>query len=153
MVAEESALSVDDVNSRLPLVRSIVKDIVELSSDLTFRRERLAALRLRHPAAKSRDSVYEQEVVQMESEVARDEERLQSFSAELQTVGGILTDGLTGRVDFPGDLSGERVFFCWQQGEPEIQYWHSGDCGPDQRIPLLPSIIGPGQGTTEFSGE
>ena len=133
MVAEETVLTVDEVNQRLPLVRTIVRDIVELHSDITMRKQRLSALRERHPASVSADSVYEQEVLQMETELSRDEERLDVFAQELHQVGGLLTDGSSGTVDFPGDVGGERVSLCWRSGEPDVRYWHSGACGVSDR--------------------
>lgn len=136
MVADETLLTVEDVNQRLPLVRSIVGDIVSLHADISLRRQRLLSLRERHPAPKSPDSVYEQEVLQMESELADDEVRLGSFAQELLDIGGVLADPSEGRVDFPGDLGGERVFFCWQSGEAEVLTWHSGACGESERILL-----------------
>ena len=72
----------------------------------------------------------------MESELADDEVRLGSYAQELLDIGGFLTDPAEGRVDFPGDLGGERVFFCWQSAEPEVLGWHSGACGESERILL-----------------
>ncbi len=137
MVAEETLLTVEEVNQRLPLVRSIVKDIVDLHADIAFRKQRLLSLRERHPAVKSNDSVYEQEVQQMESELTVDEGRLDDYSQELLQIGGTLTNPTLGRVDFPGDLGGERVSFCWQVGEDEVLYWHSGECGESTRVTLF----------------
>ncbi len=136
MVTEETLLTVDEVNQRLPLVKSIVRDIVDLHADIAFRKQRLYSLRERHPAPKSVDSVYEQEVQQMETELSQDETRLHQFSSELLQIGGTLTDPSMGRVDFPGDLGGERVYFCWQSGESEILFWHSGVCGESSRVSL-----------------
>jgi hypothetical protein len=81
--------------------------------------------------------VYEQEVRQMESELTADEGRLESYSCELLQIGGTLTNPALGRVDFPGDLDGERVSFCWQVGEDEVLYWHSGVCGESTRVTLF----------------
>lgn len=148
MVAEESLLTVDEVNQRLPLVRSIVKDIVDLHSDITDRKQRLKLLRDRHPASASTDSVYEQEVQQMEHELTRDESRLDEFSDELHQIGGVLTDPTTGRVDFPGDLAGERVFYCWKSGESDVLFWHSGECDGTNRISLYHEM-----GSGGFSGD
>jgi hypothetical protein len=148
MVAEESLLTVDEVNQRLPLVRSIVKDIVDLHSDISQRQQRLRSLRERHPASTSADSVYEQEVKQMEEELLRDEARLDVFSHELHQIGGMLTDAASGRVDFPGDLSGERVFFCWKNGESEVLFWHSGECDGSNRVSLYHEM-----GSGDFSGD
>ena len=137
MVAEETVLSIDEVNQRLPLVKAIVKDIVGLHADISFRRQRLVSLRERHPAQQHADSVYEQEVRQMESELSDDEVRLEQYSTELLQIGGTLTDASAGRVDFPGELSGEKVYFCWQVGEDEVLYWHSGECSPGERVSLF----------------
>ena len=136
MVADESLLTVEDVNQRLPLVRTIVRDIVELHSDIAVRKDRLLALRERHPAAGGDDSVYEQEVQQMEFELSGDEDRLESFELELQQIGGMLTNPVLGTVDFPGDIDGERVQLCWQSGEPEVLFWHGGECGKTARVSL-----------------
>ena len=146
MVAEETSLTVDEVNQRLPLVRSIVRDIVDLHTDLTQRKERLLSLRERHPASPTADSVYEQEVQQMEAEMSRDEVTLGKYSQELQQIGGELTDAATGTVDFPGDVDGERISFCWRFDEPEILFWHSDDCGGGERMSLCEV-----QGSGEFS--
>ena len=147
MVAEESLLTIDEVNQRLPLVRSIVKDIVDLHTDIADRKQRLKLLRDRHPASTS-DSVYEQEVQQMEHELSRDESRLDKFSHELHQIGGVLTDATTGRVDFPGDLAGERVFYCWKNGESDVLFWHSGKCDGTNRLSLYHEM-----GSGGFSGD
>ncbi|MFO0974987.1 MAG: DUF2203 family protein [Planctomycetaceae bacterium] len=137
MVAEETVLSVDDVNRRLPLVRSIVQDIVSLHKDLSVRRDRLRSLRDRYPAAKSADSVYEQEVLQMETELSKDEVRFAELEMELEQIGGQLSNAVSGTVDFPGEFDGDRVMFCWQIGEPEVMYLHSENCAPGNRHPLF----------------
>ena len=146
MVAEETSLTVDEVNQRLPLVRSIVRDIVDLHTDLAQRKQRLTSLRERHPASPTADSVYEQEVQQMESELTRDELTIDRYSQELEQIGGELTDAASGTVDFPGDVDGERISFCWRFDEPEILYWHSDDCGDGDRLSLYQEL-----GSGEFS--
>ncbi|MFM7919549.1 MAG: hypothetical protein ACKPJJ_04940, partial [Planctomycetaceae bacterium] len=45
-------LSVNDVNARLPLVRSIVRDVMGLHRDLSERRVRLRELRERYPVSR-----------------------------------------------------------------------------------------------------
>ncbi|MFN8707936.1 MAG: DUF2203 domain-containing protein [Planctomyces sp.] len=136
MVAEDF-LTVDEVNERLPLVRSIVRDVVELHSDIADRRERLASIRQRHPSSSSSSaSVYEEEVRQMEEELLRDEKRLEGYSEELLEIGGVLSDAATGTVDFPGESGGDRLWLCWRFDEPVVMYWHSGACGESERLPL-----------------
>jgi len=136
MVAEETLLTIEGVNQRLPLVRTIVRDIMELHRDIAVRKQRMDALRERYPASGGDDSVYEQEVLQMEAELSNDELRLDQFTQELHQIGGTLTDAFSGTVDFPGDMDGERVWLCWQSDEPEVLGWHSGDCGKSDRVSL-----------------
>jgi hypothetical protein len=150
MVAVESLLTVHEVNQRLPLVRCIVRDIVEMHSDLAQRRIRLQALRERHPALPTADSVYEQEVLQMESELTRDEQKLGEFSRELEQIGGALTNAASGTVDFPGDLDGERVSLCWRFGESEILYWHADDCGSSDRLALSQGLDSTFSGSSQL---
>ena len=130
-------LSVEDVNSRLPLVRCIMADVVDLYRDLQLRRKRLQSLRERYPSSPPGDSIYEQEVVQMEDELARDEIRMEGFEKELQQIGGSLSDPERGAVDFIGEISGERVKYCWCLGESELAYWHGSVCAESERRPLL----------------
>jgi hypothetical protein len=40
-------------------------------------------------------------------------------------VGGIES----GLVDFPTTYEGRWVYLCWQNGEPELLYWHETDAG------------------------
>ena len=122
--------TVDEANRTLPLVRMIVGDIVELFADLQRRRERLVALRSRQGGrARGVDDPYEAEVIQMESELEADVERLQEFADELKKLGVELKDPASGLVDFPTEISGREVYLCWRLGEPVVGYWHELDAG------------------------
>lgn len=41
-----------------------------------------------------------------------------------------------GLVDFPALRDGREVFLCWEQGEPDIAFWHDLDAGYAGREPL-----------------
>ena len=136
MVTDEFVLTVDEVNQRLPLVRSIVRDIMELDADLTLRRQRLRDLRQRHPSKPKADPVYEAEVQAMELDLKRDELRLNGFTDELRQIGGELTCAARGIVDFAADQDGDRIALCWKFDEPELMAWHATACGDNARLPL-----------------
>jgi len=140
MERHETSLSIDEVNQRLPLVSAIVRDIVDLFGDVSQRQARLGDLRESYPAGE-RDDDYREEVVQMEQELDRDRRQLDAFAQELEQVGGVLTNAMTGTVDFASLQSGDRVSLCWKLGEPEVMFWHSGECG-ESRIPLDPQSAG-----------
>ena len=34
-----------------------------------------------------------------------------------------------GLLDFPTTIAGQAAYWCWQAGEPEIEWWHPRDTG------------------------
>jgi hypothetical protein len=140
MEHKELLLTIDEINQRLPLVRAIVSDIVTLFDDVAQRQTRLGDLRRSHPG-NAGDGEFREEVDQMENELTRDKRQLEGFEEELQQVGGVLTNAMTGTVDFASEQSGDPVWLCWKLGEPEVMFWHSSDCG-DDRLPLAPQSAG-----------
>jgi hypothetical protein len=41
-----------------------------------------------------------------------------------------------GLIDFPALKDGKEIFLCWEQGEPDISFWHELDAGFAGREPL-----------------
>ena len=48
----------------------------------------------------------------------------------------VLRDLDRGLVDFPALRDGREVYLCWEEGEPEIGFWHEPDAGFAGRRPL-----------------
>ena len=48
----------------------------------------------------------------------------------------VLRDLDRGLIDFPSLRDGREVYLCWEEGEPEIAYWHDPDTGFAGRRPL-----------------
>jgi hypothetical protein len=48
----------------------------------------------------------------------------------------VLRDLDRGLVDFPSLRGGSEVYLCWEEGEPEIGFWHEPDAGFGGRRPL-----------------
>ena len=48
----------------------------------------------------------------------------------------VLRDLDRGLVDFPALRDGREVYLCWEEGEPEIGFWHEPDAGFRGRRPL-----------------
>ncbi len=136
--------TVEDANRTLPLVRMIVQDVVELYADLKRRRERLVSLRSRQ-GGKSRGASdpYEAEVIQMETELEADVERLEGFLEELRKIGAELQDPEAGLVGFPARRDGREVYLCWRLGEPAVDYWHDVDAGFAGRQRLSADVPAP----------
>ncbi len=137
MNATSRHFTLADANRALPLVRMIVRDIVELFPDVRRRRERLTDLQTRRGAQRDDDhDLYVEELRQMEDELDADDARLQEFLQELDDVGVELTDPMSGVVDFPALMDGREVCLSWQLGEPEIEFWHEVGESLSERRPL-----------------
>jgi hypothetical protein len=48
----------------------------------------------------------------------------------------VLRDLDRGLIDFPSLRDGREVYLCWEEGEPEIAFWHEPDTGFAGRRPL-----------------
>lgn len=130
--------SVEEANHALPLVRSIVGDIVSFYSDLHERHDRLQAVKRRNSASRgSMPPEYNEELTQMEADLHRDAEKLQGYISELQALGVELKDLSKGLVDFPGLVEGREVCLCWMLGESEVAFWHELDAGFTGRQSLM----------------
>jgi hypothetical protein len=61
---------------------------------------------------------------------------LREAMLELRARGIVLRDLDRGLVDFPSLRDGREVYLCWEEGEPEIGFWHEPDAGFGGRQPL-----------------
>ena len=123
-----------EANQRLPLVRAIVSDIVELFRDVTERRQRLIDL-IEHNQLGSKRvaSPYTEELEQMQADIQTDVERLNAFAHELAELGIELKDPNIGLIDFPTLVDGREAYLCWKLGEPEVGFWHELTAGVQGR--------------------
>jgi Uncharacterized conserved protein (DUF2203) len=48
----------------------------------------------------------------------------------------VLRDLDRGLIDFPSLRDGQEIYLCWEEGEPEIGFWHEPDAGFAGRRPL-----------------
>lgn len=152
MSEQTRRFTVEEVNARLGFVTRIVRDILPLARDLHERQARLNEIRCRQNDSDEGRSLYREETVAIESDVRKDQQRLDQFVAELDTVGGILRDGRRGLVDFPSLIDGRDVFLCWELGEEEIGYWHECDTGYAGRQSLLEGSVSNGDDDSNGGG-
>jgi len=113
----------EEANQRLPLVRRIVRDIMDTGA-----------------ALKAVLAATEDDTAKMPSSEVRIREDLMRCIAELEMLGCFYqgADFKTGLVDFPSWRNGEEVFLCWQYDEPDIRWYHSLSAGFAGRQPLFP---------------
>jgi len=118
----------------LPLVKSIVSDVVELAHDVAQRSERLEHLVAGRKM--SQGDPYHDELSEMKDQLDRDVDQLRQYLGELQELGVEPKNALEGLIDFPTQIDGRPAYLCWKFGEPQVRYWHELDAGFSGRQPL-----------------
>jgi len=104
----------------LPLVKSIVKDILRCGNDLKILSE--ASDEELKNNTKIRDLILE----------------MQKYIEELEELGCSFKDWnfTVGLVDFPAIIDGEEVLLCWKSDEETIRYYHTPEAGFAGRKPI-----------------
>ena len=139
--------TVEQANAALPLVRAITTDLARMSREVLERRERLALLSAgRGSGAKD---LYSEELAQIEEELDKDSEQLQTYVDELVALGVEPKSGPEGLVDFPAMMDDRIVFLCWKLGEPEVLHWHELDAGFMGRQSLTAGCAADSQSVSE----
>ncbi|MDB4637484.1 DUF2203 domain-containing protein [Planctomycetaceae bacterium] len=135
--APRQLFTVQEASQRLPLVTSIVNDIVDLYEDVMDRRERLDRLK-EGRGDKPADNVYSEELEQSEESLEKDLQKLEEYRLELEAIGAELKDPQQGLVDFRSQLEDREIYLCWKLGEEEIAHWHELEDGFESRQALIP---------------
>ena len=132
----ERYFTVEEANRTLPLVRRIVRDIVD---DYSRWKHRVRDYEVLAASAESEESA---EQVRMRSEVEKLAERIEGYIEELTSIGCLFKGFEEGLVDFYAKLNGRDVFLCWRLGEPAVEYWHEIEAGFGGRQPLVSELVG-----------
>jgi hypothetical protein len=133
MGASTNALfDVEGANRILPLVRTIVRDMVT-----EFRALRTAGREQRVLQVESMGSEQsEQRITMLRDAVNEASSRIEGYLHELEDLGVEVRDLELGLIDFPTILRGEPAYLCWRHDEPEVAFWHPAGKGFSDRAPL-----------------
>ena len=128
---KEIPLDLSTARQMLPLVKSIVSDIVTSRlalNKLAPEQERLERHR--------RDLVWQerQRRYQIGEEIRAAEKSLNAALSELTALGLSLVDDESGEIDFPTKINGRSAAFNWKPGEDAVIHWHY--TGEEQRRPI-----------------
>lgn len=134
----ERTFTVEQANRMLPLVRAIVRDILEQEQQVAELEERLAPL-ADEDMFEGLPQLHCEEIKDLMDELQRARARLRELILELESL-GVEYKGGEGLVDFPAIFNGKPVYLCWKYGEPEIEYWHELQAGFAGRKPLTSGI-------------
>jgi len=113
-----------EANRTLPLVRSIVADILEKARDLRGR------------TALSRDPENDEELEQTRQDIL-------DLMQELEDLGATYKDWdfQVGLVDFPAQIEGREVLLCWRSDEPAVAWYHPKESGFAGRVRIPEHLV------------
>jgi hypothetical protein len=132
----QKKFTVEEANRTLPLVSRIVEDLVR---EHGMWEDKVREFELATVGASPDRPDAIAELLQIEAQrLAKD---IEGYIAELASLGVICKGMGTGLVDFPGEIDGRDVFFCWKLGEPAVGYWHEVDAGFIGRQRLHPLVL------------
>jgi len=128
---KEVTLDLTTSRQMLPLVQSIVKDLVDTRqklSELTNEQEVLDSNR------RALTWVSRQRRYAVQDEIAQAEKNLSGATAELNALGLKLVDVEAGGIEFPTRINGRPAAFFWRLGEEAVNHWRYA--GEEQRRPI-----------------
>ena len=102
-----------EARKTLPLVKKIVKDILDTTKEIRLIADDLNGKIENNPI------------------VEKMVEDVNSFMAELEEIGCYYKDWnfTIGLIDFPAIINGKDVFLCWKSDEDDIIYYHDIEAG------------------------
>jgi len=118
----------------LPLIRHIVRDLLQLQRAVTAQRDQLRGLdQVCEPMDQT---AYREELSDIRGSLAEDEQRLQDCIRELTEIGVEIHQPFDGSVDFPALMNRRLVRLCWKPTDERVEYWHEVGQAPAQRRKL-----------------
>ena len=119
MSAATRTFTVEQANRMLPLVRRIVRDIVD-----THRTWSSAVKAYENAATWTRADSQATQLAPLEKEVHRLAAEIEGYLTELRELGVDFKGFDQGLVDFPGERDGRTICLCWKLDEDEVGFWH-----------------------------
>jgi hypothetical protein len=128
--------TLDEANRTLPYVRRVVTDLVRDYREWqdTLARYDLAAARRRAAADGGPGDGGEAERLERRAAVLAS--GIEACLAEISAVGAEVKEFAEGLIDFPGELDGRPIRWCWMLGEPAVEHWHDHESGFAGRQPV-----------------
>jgi hypothetical protein len=110
-----------EAQNTLPLVKKIVKDILDTSREMRLLAEEL-----------------QDEHIKNDFRIKKMAEEINGFMAELEEIGCFYRDWnfTIGLVDFPAMFDNKEVMLCWKSDEDDIRFYHDVEAGYSGRKPI-----------------
>ena len=127
--------TLDEAQSLLPLLESLLKRAIEGKRDAESVQEKLLDL-ARRIYLNGGMRVDTAKVTEQRAEIEAHMKQARETVAEIDEIGVQVKDLENGLLDFPCRLDDQVVLLCWKMGEPSIEHWHSVESGFQGRQPL-----------------
>lgn len=113
MITDLKYFTPSEAKKTLPLVRKIVKDILDTSREMRLIADEIGGK------------------VENDPRIQKLADNVESFMRELEEIGCFFKDWnfSIGLVDFPSIIDGKEVFLCWRTDEDDIMYYHEMETG------------------------
>ena len=120
MTTETKYFTPFEARSTLPLVKKIVRDILDTTREMRLIAEDLDG------------------EVQENPQIKKMADEVNGFMNELEEIGCFFKDWnfTIGLVDFPSMIDGNEVMLCWKSDEEDIKYFHDAEEGFAGRKPI-----------------
>ncbi|SRR5690606_15872519 len=120
MITETKYFTPEEAGKTLPLVKQIVKDILDTTREMRLLAEDI------------------EENVQDNPQIRKMAEDVNTFIKELEEIGCFYKDWnfTIGLVDFPAIIENKEVLLCWRSDEDEIKFYHDPEAGYAGRKPI-----------------
>ena len=108
MTTETKYFTPAEARRTLPLVKKIVKDILDTSREMRLLADELNSK------------------VESDPDIQKLGSDIESFLSELEEIGCFFKDWnfTIGLVDFPSVIDDKEVFLCWKRDEDDIRFYH-----------------------------
>ena len=106
----------------LPLVRRIVAELTRLSKSIETRR--LQVQGVTQLPETSNLPLYQEELNDIHSTIAEEEERYRDCLRELSSLGIEPHLPIDGSVDFPATMNRRGIRLCWNPKDDAVTHWH-----------------------------
>lgn len=123
--------TVEEANRTLPLVRRIVKDIVDTYPELQQQTEQMHQL-----ASAGIGPELQVRIEKLRDQIDATSDHINGFIRELEQIGCYFKGFDEGLVDFYSLYKGKSIFLCWKFDENRITHWHDVETGFSSRQPI-----------------
>jgi len=115
----------EEARRTLPLVRQIVKDILNTTREMRLIAEEISGK------------------VENDPRLQKMAENVSHYLGELEEIGCFYKDAnfAVGLVDFPSIINDKEVFLCWRSDEEDILFYHDINTGFAGRRPIPPEYF------------